>query len=599
MTTSPSPPPEIKAGSLDAAIENGRQLLKRDPALALTQALAILRRDGRNVDALRLAAAAHRLRGEDLDAQRAELTAIQHSQSDPTLKAAAKALDEGKPRDASRIASEHLRSTPDDLAARTIWAEAAMMLGLAAKCESAVREVLKRAPQFAPAEALLVSALIRQDKLKEARQRLEALEQERRVQVEDLRLLARVQSDLGDFDAAAATYERLFQAGQETADLWTKYGDVLRFLGRNVESRLGYERALSLDHSAGLAWWSLVNLDPAAVTDDEMQRIRDALAERADEPEHASHLHFALGEALDVRGDYPEAFEQFSSGNALRQAGLRYDPDDLTREIDRAIDILSPEYVATQSRGKLASPTPIFIVGMPRSGSTLVERILGEHSAIEALGELPIVPHLIEAMQAEAPQMPNVPRIVSLADESLVETGKAYVERASERRHSALPFFTDKLHMNWRYLPLILRMLPDSKIIDVRRSAMDCCWSNYKTPFGPGHPASSSLNWIGRSYRDYVRLMDSIEEVAPGRILRVVYEDVVDDPRRQATRMLEHLGLQFEPQCLEFHRSAAPVTTASSEQVRRPLNREGIGAWRPYAKWLVPLREALGPLAET
>lgn len=597
MTSSPSPPPEIKPGSLDAAIENGRQLLKRDPALALTQALAILRRDDRNVDALRLAAAAHRLRGEELDSQRAELTAIQHSHSHPKLKAAAKALDEGKPRDASRIASEHLRSTPDDLAARTIWAEAAIMLGLAEKAESALREVLKRAPQFGPAETMLVSALIRQDKLNEARQRLEALDQEHRANVEDLRLLARVQADLRDFDAAAATYERLFQAGEETADVWTSYGDTLRFLGRPVESRLAYERALSVDPHAGLAWWSLVNLDPTAVTDVQLQVMRDALAARADEPGHASHLHFALGQALDVRAQYTKAFDHFSSGNSLRQAVLRYNPDELTREIERAIQILAPEYIATQRRGESASPTPIFIVGMPRSGSTLVERILGEHSAIEALGELPIIPHLIEASQG--PQTANAPRTIALTYESLVETGERYVERASEWRQSALPFFTDKLHMNWRFLPLILRMLPDAKIIDVRRSAMDCCWSNYKTPFAHGHPAASSLDWIGRFYRDYVRLMDSIEKVAPGRILRVAYEDVVDDPQGQATRMLQYLGLQFEPECLEFHRSAAPVATASSEQVRRPLNREGLGAWKPYAEWLGPLREALGPLAGT
>ncbi|MGI8704809.1 MAG: tetratricopeptide repeat-containing sulfotransferase family protein [Sphingomicrobium sp.] len=599
MTSSPGSPPEVKQGSLAAAIDNGRQLLKRDPALALAQAHAILRRDDRNVDALRLAAAAHRLRGEELDSQRAELTAIQHSQSDPTLKRAAKALDEGKPLDASRIASEHLRRTPDDLAARTVWAEAAIALGLAEKAESALREVLKRAPQFAPAEALLVSALIRQDKLKDARQRLETREQERRAKVEDLRLLARVQSDLRDYDAAAATYERLFQAGDEKADVWTSYGDTLRFLGRPVESRLAYERALSLDPSAGLTWWSLVNLDPAAVTDEQLQRIRDALAARAEEPEHASHLHFALGQALDARQLYPEAFEHFSSGNALRKAGQRYDPDALTREIDRAIQILTPEFIATEKRGESGSPEPIFIIGMPRSGSTLIERILGEHSAIEALGELPIVPHLIEASQAEAQRTHNAPRSITLTSKRLVETGIRYVERASERRQSTLPYFTDKLHMNWHYLPLILRMLPDVKIIDVRRSPMDCCWSNYKMPFGPGHPSASSLNWIGRFYRDYVRMMDTIEKVAPGRILCVVYEDLIDDPQGQATRMLEYLGLQFEPECLEFHRSAALVATASSEQVRRPLNREGMSAWKPYAEWLGPLRAALGPLAGT
>jgi hypothetical protein len=234
---------------------------------------------------------------------------------------------------------------------------------------------------------------------------------------------------------------------------------------------------------------------------------------------------------------------------------------------------------------------------MPRSGSTLVERILGRHSRIEALGELPLVPHIVDSVALEDRDSALESRFAALDAERLGELRGRYLDRASERRRSDRPFTTDKLHMNWRHLPLILRMLPEARVIDVRRSALDCCWSNYKL-LSRGHPASADLRDLGRYFSDYVRLMDHIDHVAPGRIHRLRYEALVDDVEGETRKMLDHVGVAFEPRTLDFHLSDQPVATASSEQVRRPLNREGIGAWRPYAQWLGPLREALGPLAD-
>lgn len=597
MTSSPPNPPELKEGSLAAAIENGRQLLKRNPALALAQAHAILRRDARNPDALRLAAAAHRLRGEELDAQRAELTAIQHGQSDPALNAAALALDEGKPAEANRIVSGHLRSSPDDLAARTLLAETALAAGLPEKAEPILRLVLERAPQFQPAEDLLVSSLLPQDKLSEARERLEARNSSGRASLSDMRLLARVQSDVGDHEASAATCERMLEMDDQSIETWTSYGDTLRFLGRKVESRLAYQRALGIDPGSGQAWWSLVSLDPEAISDPDLVAMERALEGDACKSDDIGNLNFALGEAFDSRKQFERAFHHFETGNRLRKAAQPYDPGRLTEYVDECVRLIDEGALDLSGSPDSGSGSVVFIVGMPRSGSSLVERMLGRHSSIEALGEMHIVPHIVRSLKVNDPETPAAARIARLSRAQLRDRAGDYMARTAERRRTDRPIFTDKLHMNWKHLPLILRMLPDARIIDVRRSALDCCWSNFKMPFGRGHPAASSLEWIGRFYRDYVRLMDSIDRLAPDRVLRVRYEDLVDDLEGHAERILDYIGLPFEAECLEFHLSSAPVATASSEQVRRPLNREGIGAWKPYSEWLAPLRETLGPLA--
>lgn len=567
--------------------------------MALAQAHAILRRDARNTDALRLAAAAHRLRGEDLDAQRAELTAIQHSQSDPALKAAALALDEGKPEEASQLVSRRLRSAPDDLAARTLFAESALAAGLAEKAEPILRDVLKRVPQFEPAEALLVSSLLPQDKLSEARKRLEARQSSGRASAADMRLLARVQSDLGDHEAAAATCERLLEMDDQSVESWIGYGDTLRFLGRKLDSTLAYRRALGVDPGSGLAWWSLVSVDPESITDRDLAAMEQALEGDPGKPEDIENLHFALGEALDARKQFEPAFHHFETANRLRAAARPHDPDRLTAYVDQCVRLIDEGALARAESGFSGAASVVFIVGMPRSGSSLVERILGRHSAVEALGEMQIVPNMVRSLRANDPRTPVPIQIGRLSQDQLQDRADHYMARSAERRRTDRPVFTDKLHMNWKHLPLILRMFPDARVIDVRRSALDCCWSNFKMPFGRGHPASSSLDWIGRFYRDYLRLMDSIDRLTPDRVLRVRYEDLVDDLEGQAGRIVEYLGLPFEAECLEFHLASTPIATASSEQVRRPLNREGIGAWRPYANWLGPLREALGPLADT
>ena len=591
-------PAETKAGTLEEALANGWQMLRERPDMALAQAQAILRREPRNTEALRLAGSAHRARTETALAEQAELAAIHHSQRIPALIAAAKALDAGQYGEASRLAAEHLGTQPDDLAALTLSAESALALSLPDKAEPLLRMVLGRAPSFAPARMLLINSVMMQDKFIEARKLLQEVMKDCADDETALALLARIETSLNDHEAAAATYERLLKTMDEKPEIWTQYGDALRFIGRKIDSRLAYQRALVTDRHFGQAWWSLVNLDAAGVSDAMIQEMEEALIARAGEPEDAGNLNFALGSAYDAKARHEEAFRHFEAGNKLRREAQPYDARETSEQVDRYIASMQPRSLPQRRERGSRAPVPIFIVGMPRSGSTLVERILGRHSMIEGLGELPIVPHIIESLKLEDQAISVEAKIAGLKADRLRAFGQRYLDRACEHRRSDSAFFVDKLHMNWRHLGLILRILPEARVIDVRRSALDCCWSNYKLLFARGHPAASDLGDLGRFYVDYVRFIDHIEAIAPGRVHQLRYEAVIDDIEAETRSMLAHIGVPFEPQCVDFHLSDQPVATASSEQVRRPLNREGIGAWRPYAKWLGPLQEALGDLAE-
>jgi tetratricopeptide (TPR) repeat protein len=588
--------PQTRDGTVVQALANGQAMLAGHPDLALRQAQVILSRDPRDMRALRLAAAAHRHLGEDALARRAELVAIEHSRFVATLASARKALRAGEFGEASRLAAEHLKTEPGDLAAITLSAESAMALGLPDKAGPMLEMVLERAPEFDHARFLLANALLMQDRLREAKAQVEQLLERDRNDAQLLALLAKIYADLGDFDAAAELAGHLAAPGDAPAEASANLGDQLRFAGRKEVAAAAYREALRKDSSHGRGWWSLADLEPDGLGEDDVAAITAALEIRRGQTEHEANLHFALGIAYDAAGEVERAFRHFEAGNAARRSTQPYDPSELTTQVDAYLAAFSPGF-ASSALPEFGNAAPVFIVGMPRSGSTLLERVLGGHSQIEALGELPIVPHMMERLRREHGAAVEA-HVSGMADADLADLGKLYLTRAAERRKTNQPRFIDKMHMNWRHLPLILRMLPQATVIDIRRGGMDCCWSNYRTLFSRGHPAADDLRDIGLFYRDYVRFVDELANRVPGRIQVISYESLVDDMTAMLHPLLAAMGLEFEPGLLDFHLSNAPVATASSEQVRKPLNRSGIGASHRYERWLDPLKEALGPLAD-
>jgi tetratricopeptide (TPR) repeat protein len=546
---------------------------------------------------LRIAAAAHRKLGEAVQAQEAEIAAIHHSAGIPTLVSAAKQMNAQEFGEASGILAEHLRQEPEDLAALTLSAEAGIAMGVAYKVLPMLETVLRRAPSFLRARVLYANALMLTDRLSDALRIVEPIAAKRPGDAELVNLRSRIYSELGDYAAATKANEELVKLDPKSPEALTNLGDSLRFDGKREQAIAAYRRAIAQDPFHGRAWWSLADLDVQAISSEDLSRIGEALERRRDQPEHAGNLHFALGIAHDARGRTQQAFEQFAAGNRLRRLAQPYDAQSITSQVDRYLHALGESPKQSGHSPDHSDPVPIFVLGMPRAGSTLVERMLGRHSSIEALGELAIVPHMVDRVRNDAGEDKLEQAIANLSGPALASMGQWYIARAKERMKTESAFFVDKLHMNWRHLPLILRMLPQARIVDIRRDAMDCCWSNFKTLFARGHPAASDLADIGHFYRDYVRQTDTLAQRFPGRIHLLHYEKLVDSIGSEAESMFVATRIPFEPEVLEFHLSQEPVATASSEQVRRPLNRKGIGAWKAYEPWLAPLRDALGDLA--
>jgi hypothetical protein len=316
---------------------------------------------------------------------------------------------------------------------------------------------------------------------------------------------------------------------------------------------------------------------------------------------NSAPLHFALARALHDQGRFEEAFAHYSEGNRQRAESLKYDARELTAEVTEVERAVDETFVARLGGGAVGESTPIFIVSLPRSGSTLLEQMLGSHPGIEPVGELPYIPAILRAVIELATRRGRVtvPQLVAgLSDEQARALGSDYLRRAAAHRKTDRPFFVDKLPHNWSNILFIRRILPQARFIDIRRDAMDCCFSNFTQSFSSAHASSFALRDIGQCYVDYVRLMTHLEKIAPGMIHHLRYERLVEDAEAELRPVLDYLGLPWNESLLEFHKLDRVVRTPSSEQVRRPINRDGVGVWRPYAEWLGPLREVLAPVAE-
>lgn len=594
MTDRPSPV-QVRPGSFDEALSNGRRLLEQDPASALKQAetLIRIRQDAR---VYRLAAEACRKLGMKADAEGAELGAIQAGLTDPLAKRISLALEERKLTEALTLARPLLRKDPNDLLARTFVAESLNGLWDLDEAEDLLRSVLERAPAFLRASMLLATCLSKQVRMRDGIAVLEEVVARKPNNVAALNLLAQSRAGVGDLEEAASLYQRLLNLDPKV--VWSVFrAQHLRATGHRQEAIAALRQALEIDPLNGSAWWTFVNYYREEISQEDEGTIRRALVDRAGTPDEGS-LHLALGMLAERRRELSEAFRHFVTGKEIRLADQPFNPEPISTAVDGVIQTMTSEFYERRSRAGFDGSSPIFIVGMPRSGTTLVERILGRHSMIEGAGELQIIPRLAEIARHQTDRPEDYAAMLeTLADDQLAWVGRRYVECSKDYRHTDKPFFIDKANLNWMQIGLILLALPNARVIDVRRDALDCCWANFKMLFAEAFPAANDLRHVGRFYRDYVRLLDAMRDAAPGRILPVRYIDVVDDIEGQTRRILEFIGLEFEPACLDFHLSQDAVATASSEQVRQPLNRKGIGSAEPYRQWLGPLIEELGPLA--
>ena len=447
-------------------------------------------------------------------------------------------------------------------------ARQAFAKGDALTAERLARSVLTGYPDLPPAMGMHARALLQLDMIAEAQDLYSRLCDIQPERGEWPRMLVRVLGEANRFEEAEQLCRKIIsREGKTEARLHMVHGDLLHTLGKGGAAAASFRAALGAEPGHGRAIWSLARSSAASDRDGLVRDAGSVLNNASAPPPHQALARFAMGELHHALDEFDEAFEQFAQGNAILAQLQPLGVVGFARELDRLAKQTSTVVPASGAKG----PTPIFILGMPRSGSTLIERMLACHTQIESLGELPSVARL------------------SKAGEPL----DAYVDRASTRRVTKSPCFIDKMHLNWRFLPEILNHIPQARIIDIRRDPMDCCWSNFRFPFDHGHPASTDLGWLGLFYRGYDRVLERAAELFPDRVLRIDYEALIENPETLLRCLFTWLDLEFEASCLDFHRSTAPVATASSEQVRQPINRKGIGVHKPYLAHLGPLEQAL------
>jgi len=585
-------------GSVAEALRLGSRLLRDDPRLAAEQAREILAAAPGNADAHRLLGAALRRTGDDEEAERAELDAISASVGDPELIRAAGALLDNELAVAEHILRPRLRTKPTDVAAIRMMAELAGRLGRYGDAENLLRRALELAPAFGPARANLATVLYRQNRPAEAIEELDRLQGADPAQQN---LKAAALGRIGSYEEAIGIYEAVLARLPDQPKVWMSYGHVLKTVGRQADSVAAYRRALEIAPGLGEVWWSLANLKTVAFGDADIAAMEAALAAPELAAEDRLHLHFALGKAREDLGQAEASFGHYAEGNRLRRAAIDYDPAEMSDHVRRAVALFTPDFFAARDGRGCPAPDPIFILGMPRAGSTLLEQILASHPLVEGTMELPDIPALAKRLSgrklgSDAGAYPGC--LAGLDADALAALGAEYLERTRVQRKTGRPYFIDKMPNNWLHVGLIRLILPGARIVDARRHPLACCFSNFKQHFARGQGFTYDLTELGAYYRGYVTLMAHFDRVLPGQVHRVIHEELIDDPETQVRRLLAFLGLPFDPACLSFHENERAVRTASSEQVRRPINRDGLDQWRPYEPWLGPLKQALGPVLD-
>jgi tetratricopeptide (TPR) repeat protein len=522
--------------------------------------------------------------------------------SDPVLRDAMAAYRENRLDEARALLLEHLKTNPGDVNAVKMLGEIALKQGRVVRAEELFKRCVEMAPDFVAARFRYATLLMTQNKPQEAIDQVDEI-----LKIEDdpyhRNLKAAALIRMSDFEGAAAEYAIMLKAFPNQPGAWLAYGHALKALGRGAECVAAYRKAASLLPGLGDAYWSLANLKTYRFTEAEIETMRQQVARPDMKGENRALFCFALGKALEDSSRFEESFFFYRGGNEIVHGLTNYDADETRSQVRRAKAMFTKEFFAARAGLGAQSKDPIFIVGLPRSGSTLVEQILASHSQIEGTTELRAIPYLAGRLGGKLKPTDtavNYPEALGPLDgPNLKGLGDEYLWRARMHRRMGRTHFIDKMPNNFAHVGMLQLILPNARIIDVRRHPMASCLSCYKQHFGQGQDFAYSLSDLGRYYFDYVELMAHWDEVLPGKVHRVIYEDLVAEPEKHTRALFDYLGLPFEEAALRFHENDRLVRTASAEQVRRPIFTEGLDHWKNYEPWLGVLKNELGFVLDT
>jgi tetratricopeptide (TPR) repeat protein len=536
--------------------------------------------------------------GDDAESRKAYDEHLKASTRHPELVDAANLLRMNKTGQAERLVRDVLRKDPVDVVAIRMLAEIGIKLGQLAEAQDLLERCLELAPDFHLARYAYAGLLMRRNALQESNREVDRLLTLEPMNPVYLILKGAILARKGDHFAALQLYEKLLGDYPNHAAAQMFYGHALKTVGRLDAAISSYRKAIELSPRTGEPYWSLANLKTFRFTDEEIARLLDRFQPETGDPDDQAHLAFALGKAFEDREEFDQSFQFYEQGNAIRGRRHRHDVRLNILDTARQIKALDAGFFAARRNHGCTAKDPIFVVGLPRSGSTLIEQILASHSQVEGTTELPDIISISRKLGGASRENPagKYPEVLAdLTQERCREIGEGYID--STRVHRAdTPYFIDKMPNNFRHLGLIHLILPNARIIDARRHPMGACFSCFKQLFASGQTFTYDLAGIGYYYRDYVKLMDHWDEVLPGRVHRVQYEDMVNDTESEIRRLLNYCGLEYEEQCLHFYETERAVRTPSSEQVRQPVYKHGLEQWRNYEAHLNPLKEALGPL---
>jgi tetratricopeptide (TPR) repeat protein len=573
-----------------------------DEAVASLRLATQLKPD--SADAWRLLADELDAMGDGPGADQARARYLKSANQDPRLMDAAAALVANDLPLADTRLRAHLVRFPTDVAALRMLAEVAGRLRRYLDAQTLLEKCLELSPSFDAARNNYAVVLNRQGKAEAALRQVDLLLAKEPGNPAYRNLKAAILANLGEFAKSIEVYEAVLKDFPRQPKIWMSYGHSLKTARRQSDSVAAYRRAIQMQPTLGEAYWSLANLKTFKFTDGDIAAQRRALQRQDLSQEDRLHFEFSLGKALEDEARYEESFDHYSKGNAIGRTLHPYSAEENTRFMRHSKALFTADFFAARAGTGSPDTAPLFIVGLPRAGSTLIEQILASHSQVEGTMELPDIPQIARELMGRndaAPQGTEAAffaALGALTPEELRTLGERYLAATRVHRKTGTPFFIDKMPNNCAYVGLIHLILPNARIIDARRHPLGCGFSGFKQHFARGQSFSYGLDDIGGYYRDYVELMAHVDAVLPGRMHRMHYESLVTDTEAQVRRLLDYCGLEFEEGCLKFYENERAVRTASSEQVRQPIFTDGMDHWKHFEPWLGALKQALGTVLD-